>query len=180
MARVQEGDFEAFDELCRRHRDNVVYTISKMMGSSSLSEDLAQQVFLQAFCGRKNYAPTAKFSTWLYAITRNVVWSAKRVYANRRMILDRSCREIQFSGREPASTEPGPSASTVQSETQAVIHNAINRLGRRQRVAIQLVYLEGYCYRTAGERMGLTENSVRQLLHRGRAKLRVILEAEAP
>ena len=47
MARIRDGDMEAFRCLVEAHQARVVGTISKMLGSDAEAEDLAQQVFIR-------------------------------------------------------------------------------------------------------------------------------------
>src|SRR6201999_1121828 len=78
MARVREGDMEAFRLLVEMHQARVIGTISKMLGSDAESEDLAQQVFIRVWKSAPRYQPTAKFTTWLFKITRNLVFNELR------------------------------------------------------------------------------------------------------
>jgi RNA polymerase sigma-70 factor (ECF subfamily) len=64
--------------------------------SSEQAEDLAQEVFLRVYKSRKNYLPTAKFSTWLYRIAHNVASNHLRDNSSR--------REYQLSKSENTST----------------------------------------------------------------------------
>src|SRR5260370_25792710 len=78
MARIREGDMEAFRLLVETHQARVIGTISKMLGSEPESEDLAQQVFIRVWKSASRYQPTAKFTTWLIRITRNLVFNELR------------------------------------------------------------------------------------------------------
>ena len=69
---------EAFRLLVEMHQARVIGTISKMLGSDAESEDLAQQVFIRIWKSAPRYQPTAKFTTWLFRITRNLVFNELR------------------------------------------------------------------------------------------------------
>ena len=64
MARIREGDMEAFRLLVEMHQARVIGTISRR------KSDLAQQVFIRIWKSAPRYKPTAKFTTWLFRITR--------------------------------------------------------------------------------------------------------------
>jgi RNA polymerase sigma-70 factor (ECF subfamily) len=83
MVRVAAGDRRAFDELVRRNYSSTVRIISAMMGSTSQSEDIAQEVFLRTYRSRVRYLPTARFATFLGTIIRNTVLNAKRSQSRR-------------------------------------------------------------------------------------------------
>ena len=178
MLRVREGDRDAFDELVLRHRRRVIGTVSTLMGSRSTVEDLAQQVFLLAYRARKSYEPSAKFSTWLFAITKNVVFNAKRGLKRRRQHLIESSGELPkiLEFRNQVSADSNPFDSLLLNEMRHEVQDALGRLLRQQRRAIELVYFQGHCYRSAAAEMSLSENAVRQHLHRGKAKLRKLLK----
>ncbi|MFT6380884.1 MAG: RNA polymerase sigma-70 factor (ECF subfamily), partial [Akkermansiaceae bacterium] len=84
MARVKRGDEEAFRALVEKHQHAVIGTVAKMTNRSPDSEDIAQQVFLRLWKSAKRYEPTAKFTTFLFTITRNLVFNATRKKSRRK------------------------------------------------------------------------------------------------
>ncbi len=178
MVSVRDGDLAAFDELYQRHRSRVIGLITHLMGSSSDSEDLAQQVFFRVFHGRDSYVPTARFSTWLFTITKNVALNARRGCSRRHEFSIQAGSDLgvaQFFDSK-RSWEQDPQEAAVQAEILHAVSDAIGRLGRLQQQAIRLVYFQGFRYSAAAEQMDLTEDSVRRLLYRGKKKLRLLLQ----
>jgi RNA polymerase sigma-70 factor (ECF subfamily) len=185
MIRVAAGDSRAFDELVRRHFASTVRIISAMMGSSSQSEDLAQDVFLRIYRSRKRYLPTAKFCTWLGTIIRNVVLNAKRTLARRRIQSigwgdDRRCEDRGAGGGEvdPPAATADPAEQFDRREVVQAVSLAIDALPPRQRRAVELVYLRGMTYVAAADEMGTSWKAVKSLLGRGRGALAVSLKDE--
>src|SRR3954466_13294724 len=78
MERIKHGDTEALRELVEAHQYRVVGAISKMLGGDLDAEDLAQQAFIRVWKSAPRYEPTAKFTTWLYKIVRNLVLNELR------------------------------------------------------------------------------------------------------
>jgi len=72
MQRVAKGDMEALQSLIEAHQARVVGTVVKMLGDDLDAEDIAQQVFIRVWKSAGRYQPTAKFTTWLFKITRNL------------------------------------------------------------------------------------------------------------
>ena len=72
------GDRNAFDELYRRHANNVHRRLSRLVGANSEVEDLVQQVFLETFRSLPRFRGEAAFKTWLYRIAINVALGALR------------------------------------------------------------------------------------------------------
>ena len=72
MRRVQRGDREAFTELVERYRQPIYNFILRTVRDEAEAEDLAQNTFVQIWKSARRYRVTAKFSTWLYTIARNL------------------------------------------------------------------------------------------------------------
>jgi RNA polymerase sigma-70 factor (ECF subfamily) len=180
MARVADGDDELFGELVRRNESRVRGLILRMRGPGAEVEDLTQQVFLQAYRARESYSPSAKFTTWLFVITRNVVLNARRAAIRRRETELLSPHSIE-DGRRNAGTLSAwysPVQRLMREETRQVVVGAIEKLPERQRQAIELVGLGGCRYKAAAERMQVTEKAVKSLVHRAKVNLRSMLEPE--
>ena len=72
MLRVKRGDRAAFAELVDKYKQPVLNFIYRSLRDETEAEDLAQKVFLQVYKSRSRYRQTAKFSTWLFTIARNL------------------------------------------------------------------------------------------------------------
>jgi hypothetical protein len=76
--RVTFGD-NLLNELFRRHRTRVTSWCFRLTGNRGRARDLAQEVFFIAYLHRHSFRDDSKFSTWLYAITRNHCLSSLEV-----------------------------------------------------------------------------------------------------
>jgi RNA polymerase sigma-70 factor (ECF subfamily) len=165
MARIRDGDMEAFRLLVEAQQTRVVGTITKMLGSDAEAEDLAQQVFIRIWKSAPRYKPTAKFTTWLFRITRNLVFNElrrKRHFVNR---VEEIPEPVERSEKEPDQV-------LLDSELQAAIQDAINKLPETQRLAIVLRRYEEMPYEEIAKVMGTTVPAVKSILFRARAELR--------
>lgn len=72
MARYQKGEVEAFAELVSRHEKRLWNFVRRFVADSATAEDLLQEVFLRVVRGAAEWQPSAKFSTWLFTIARNL------------------------------------------------------------------------------------------------------------
>ncbi|MEM1068980.1 MAG: RNA polymerase sigma factor [Planctomycetota bacterium] len=181
MIRVASGDREAFNELVSRHFPSTVRIISAMMGNSANAEDLAQDVFVRVYRSRQRYVPTARFTTWLGTITRNVVLNAKRSLSRQRVYATQFSDDHE-SASEQVATVPSPSFEVDYAEilrrreTVAAVQEAVDQLPSRQRQAMELVHFQGMPYIVAAEEMETTRKAIKSLLGRGRVSLKQILE----
>lgn len=180
MTRVASGDLRAYDELVQRNFQSTVRIISSMMGSTSQSEDLAQDVFLRIFRSRSRYVPTAKFSTFLGTVIRNVVLNAKRSLSRSRVsctqfVDDRSRGEYEASTTVAPVVEVDFADAIDRQVTVDKVRVAVDALPPRQKRAIELVYFRGMTYAGAAEEMETSWKAVKSLLGRGRGSLAVSL-----
>ena len=112
MMRVREGDEKAFARLVELHQRAVIGTVTRMLGSVEDGHDVAQMVFIRVWKSAPRYEPTAKFTTWLYTIMRNLVFNEMRRRGRKKEVsLDEPVFEDQQ--RElPHPTSPGADVIT--------------------------------------------------------------------
>src|SRR5216117_2598570 len=72
MLRVKQGDRHAFEELVEKYKQPVMNLVYRTLRDATEAEDLAQHVFLQVYKSAHRYEISAKFSTWLFTIARNL------------------------------------------------------------------------------------------------------------
>ena len=156
---------DAFRLLVETHQARVIGTISKMLGSDAESEDLAQQVFIRIWKSAPRYRPTAKFTTWLFRITRNLVFNELR---RKRHFVDQTEEISEATER----AEKEPDQVLLEEELQLAVQDAINRLPESQRMAIILRRYEEMPYEEIAKVMGTTVPAVKSILFRARAELR--------
>src|SRR6185295_2364844 len=72
MLLVKRGDMDAFARLVDKYRQPVTNLVARMLNDVTEAEDLAQNVFLQVYKSAHRYEVSAKFSTWLFTIARNL------------------------------------------------------------------------------------------------------------
>src|SRR5437867_7356421 len=72
MLLVKQGDTAAFAELVHKYKQPVLNLVYRTLRDATEAEDLAQNVFLQVYKSADRYKVSAKFSTWLFTIARNM------------------------------------------------------------------------------------------------------------
>src|SRR3979411_2205802 len=96
MLDVKAGDEQSFELLLRKYRTPLVNFLYRMVRDSTVAEDLAQEVFLRVFRARKEYAPSAKFTTWMFRIATNLALNSVR---------DNRYRRMEISLDQPVTTD---------------------------------------------------------------------------
>jgi len=175
MQLIKGGDTEALRALIETHQRRIIGTVAKMLGDDSDAEDIAQQVFIRLWKSAGRYEPTAKFTTWLFKITRNLVFNELR----RRKRHPATSLDRPLDPNEPARTlqtaDPNvkaPDTALLDDEMQAAIQRAIDELPETQRMAIVLRRYEDVSYEEIGEILDLSVPAVKSVLFRARTELR--------
>ncbi len=175
MARVARGDEEAFARLVEKHQHAVLGTVAKMTNQSSESEDIAQQVFIRLWKSAKRYQPTAKFTTYLFTITRNLVFNATRKKSRRKEHSLDEQEDDWHKTVEDQNHSARPDQSLVDAELQQVVDQAIASLPEKQRLAVILRRYEGMPYEEISAILDLSVSAVKSQLFRARTTLREAL-----
>ena len=171
MRQVAAGDMEAFQSLIEAHQTRVVGTVAKMLGDDVDSEDIAQQVFIRVWKSAARYQPTAKFTTWIFKITRNLVFNELR-RRKRHPVTPLQLEEDEHFFQPADNAAMSPDASLLDAELNDALQIAIDALPETQRMAIILRRYEEMPYDELGEVLGLSVPAVKSVLFRARAELR--------
>jgi RNA polymerase sigma-70 factor, ECF subfamily len=175
MGRIREGDFAAFEQLIEIHQRSVIGTVAKMLGNPSEAEDIAQQVFLRVWKSAGRYEPQAKFTTWLFTITRNLVFNEVRRRQRKPTV---SVQEREETTHRVVEDVQGssPDEDLLRSEMEAAIDRAIEALPEKQRLAVVLRRYEEMPYEEIGVVLSMSVPAVKSLLFRARAQLKESLQ----
>lgn len=181
MLQVRDGNAAAFETLVEKHQKRLVMVLEHLVSDRTQAEDLAQDVFLRVYRARDRYVPTAKFSTWLYTITHNVASNSIRKSSRRKEVNLVSSpsgsvpvRPLDTMAKDKSNLMPTRLAD--QKEMANVIHEAIQSLGPRQRMAMLLSKYEAMSYIEIADAMELSTQAVKSLLSRARGNLKETLE----
>ena len=176
MTLAKEGNLQAFEQLVLRHQQPVIGTIAKMLNNHSDSEDIAQQVFIRLWKSAANYTPKAKFTTFLYTITRNLVFNESRRLSKKKNIsIEEKSEDSHFDISD--SSEYQPDKTTLQNELQNAVDKAISELPETQRLAIVLRKYEQLSYEEIADVLELSVSAVKSQLFRARAALKLSLDS---
>jgi RNA polymerase sigma-70 factor (ECF subfamily) len=175
MLRVSQGDTAAFTELVEKYKQPVMNLAYRTLRDATEAEDLAQNVFVQVFKSAARYKSTAKFSTWLFTIARNLCLNEiRRRSRHPAESLDAPHPEQedqplhQFEDKKTFS----PPESMLQGELAENIERALADLPENQRSAILLCRQDELSYQEIAEVLGCSVSATKSLIHRGRETLK--------
>jgi len=135
IAAFRAGRAQAFDVIVARHQRHVYQLCYRFVGNHEDAADLAQEVFIRAFKGLRNFKGESAIGTWLYRVGVNACLNRVAVKRPESEPLD----EIQHVDRRADD----PLEALVRDERAAVVRRAIDRLPPKQRATLLLrVYQE--------------------------------------
>ena len=176
VRRVQAGDKSAFDVLVLKYQQKVINLVTRYVHDPHIAMDVAQESFIKAYRGLKNFRGDSAFYTWLYRISIN---TAKNylVSKNRRMPDDDiDAQEAeQYEGGDKLREISTPERQALTNEIQATVHRAIETLPDDLRIAITLRELEGLSYEEISETMDCPIGTVRSRIFRARESIELEL-----
>ncbi len=145
-----------------KEHQNIIYKLVHLYANSEEDKkDLYQEIVLQAWKTYSAFRGEAKFSTWLYRLCLNTIFTFQRK-TNRIEYTDTLKYEQQYS-------------STSTSDEAERLYKAIRTLPETERAVISL-HLDGYDNKEVSELIGITSNLVGVKLHRIKQHLATLLK----
>ncbi|MCL4523595.1 MAG: RNA polymerase sigma factor [Acidobacteria bacterium] len=179
MLGVKAGDDASFELLLEKYRTPLVHFLFRMVRDAATAEDLAQEVFLRVYRARKKYAPSAKFTTWLFRIATNLALNAIRDSRNEKMgvSIDEGANggDAEQPRMDVADKRPGMVERMMERDRAAVIKRAIQALPEKQRAAVLLHKYHDLDYDEIASILHCSESALKSLLFRAYETLRVEL-----
>ena len=176
MLDVKAGDEESFELLLAKYRTPLINFLCRMVREQAAAEDLAQEVFLRVYRARKEYSPSAKFTTWLFRIATNLALNAIRDGRHRQMQVSIDTpRDEDEPVMEIAAREARADERLMEEERNRMIRAAILALPEKQRAAVILHKYQEMEYAEIGKILGCSESALKSLLFRAYETLRVQL-----
>jgi RNA polymerase sigma-70 factor, ECF subfamily len=175
MLRVKQGDAAAFAELVDRYKQPVMNLVYRMLRDATEAEDLAQAVFIQVYKSAHRYRSSAKFTTWLFTIARNLCLNELRRRARHPVeSLDAPRFDREDSVRYQCEDLKivAPPESLLQGELEEKVQRAVAALPENQRLAILLCRQEELSYEDIAQVLGCSVSATKSLIHRGRETLK--------
>src|SRR5436853_1020659 len=162
-----------FEEIYRKYYRRVFSLCIRMTGNITEAEDLTQEVFIQLHRKLSSFRGEAAFTTWLHRLTVNQVL----MHFRRRSVRSELTTD---DGEMPDSIDP----DTLNPEAMPIIdrigiEDAIAQLPPGYRTVFVLHDVEGYEHEEIARMLGCSAGTSKSQLHKGRLKLRRLLQQRA-
>src|SRR5438067_4332046 len=142
VEKAQDGDVHAFETLLAEHLPRVRRFARGFATSDSDADDLAQEALLKVYKSLRLFRYQSAFSTWLYAIVRNVFIDVSRSRQQRERGRE---DELKPHHREIASGEQADERMSREQERRR-LWDALRQVATEFRTAVVLFDIEGRTY----------------------------------
>ncbi len=182
MLAFRDGEARAFEVLVVRHRRGLFNFLLRSVRDRHRAEELLQEVFLRVVRSKARYQQTAKFSTWVYTIARNLCVDESRRAKFRRTIPLEAKRGGDGGSNDGVSILDRTSARQPDTDQEAEgpriqerLATAIQNLPEDQREVFLMRQLGGLSFKEIAEAVDAPENTVKSRMRYALEKIRTEL-----
>jgi RNA polymerase sigma-70 factor (ECF subfamily) len=172
VAACLAGRRDAFDGIVTRHQRTVYQLCYRFVGRHEDAADLAQEVFLRAYRGLKNFKGDSSLRTWLYRIGINVCLNRVSSRAPVSEPLD-DYRQLRDPGIDPAT-------ALLRAERSERVRAAVAKLPPKQRATLVLRIYQDLSHQEIASVLGGSVGAVKANFFHALQNLKKILRGEAP
>lgn len=181
MDAFRMGDAPAFEILVARHSRGIYNYLLRSVHNVARAEELLQEVLVRVIRSKDRYKRSAKFTTWVYTIARNLsVDESRRARFREHESLDAPRRgRPAEEGRTMLASMPADQVPTDEGADAPRLRErlaiAIDELPDDQREVFLMRQIAGLSFREIGEAVGAPENTVKSRMRYALEKLRTDL-----
>ncbi len=169
VRRVQAGEKAAFDLLVKKYQQKVMNLVSRYIKDNAEVMDIAQEAFIKAYRALPNFRGESAFYTWLYRIAINTAKNFLVAKGRRPPGTDVEASEAEaYSNVDALKEHASPERMVLSHELKQILFDAIEKLPKDLKKAIELRELEGLTYEQIAEEMDCPVGTVRSRIFRAR------------
>ena len=172
MLAYAAGDAAAFDALYARHKGGVYRYLLRQCRQSGVADELFQDVWMNLIRVRSSYAPTAKFTTWLYRLAHNRLIDHYRASGHLTLVSADDEAHEETVAALPGARSDQPQVRAENRELGERLRAAVGALPPVQREAFLLQQEGGLSLAEIADLTGVGIETVKSRLRYGLAKLR--------
>jgi len=153
VARAQQGDLPAFEELVRKYQREIYNLAYRLVQDPEEAKDMAQQTFMQAYIHIREFRGQSQFRTWLFRIGINQCYN---FFKSKKKFGDPvDSQELNIVD------EDNPQEGLIAREDRTRLYAALERLPVKQRAVLTLKIEQGLSYKEISEQLGGTAGAAR-------------------
>ena len=177
IRRIIDGDVNSFEYLLKKYQDHVLRIVTKHIPHNEV-EETAHNVFVRAYQALPGFKEQGSFKQWLSAITVRTCYDFwRKQYRSRELPMSDLSERHRDWLEKTLSSESDLSFSEESRAKEAgeLLDWALSKLSAKDRMVLELVYLEGLSVKEAADLLALSVSNVKVRSFRSRKKLEKIL-----
>ena len=176
VARAKEGDTQAFDVLVRKYQYKVLNLVGRYVQGDE-AQDVAQEAFIRAYRGLKNFRGDSAFYTWLYRVAvnsaKNYLMSSGKRKSKQQVDID----DAEYFDEATLLREQHTPEHMLQTdELEVKVFEAISSLPEDLKIALTLREMDGMSYEDIADTVGCPIGTVRSRIFRAREALDKVIK----
>lgn len=178
IRRIINGDVNSFEHLLKKYEEHVLRIVTKHIPYSEV-EEMAQEVFVKAYQALPGFKQMGSFRQWLSAIAVRTCYDFwRKRYRSSEIAMSDLADTHQAWLEKALSEQSGKSFHEKGREEEAreLLDWALSKLSAKDRMLIELVYLEGLSVKEAARLLGWSVANVKVRSFRSRKKLEKLLK----
>ncbi len=173
IRRILSGDDAAFNALVRKHQKGIHALAWRKVGDFHVAEEITQDTFLQVYKNLAQLRNPKQFSGWMYVIANRLClkWLEKNIKNKSVMqsLEDTPVEEIEESSYTHYVSEQRLTESTEH--RHELVKKLLAKLPESERTVVTLHYLGEMTAKEIGKLLGVSVNTIKSRLRRGRERL---------
>lgn len=170
LAEHLAGAPKSFEQLVRRHTQELYQFLARFVGSSAVAEDIVQDAFVQVHLSAGSFDFQRRFKPWLFTIAANKARDHLRSRSRRPEVpLDAHVSSEEGVGQRflelLGGEETDPADMAEKNEVERRVRQTVEELPEPFREVILLAYFQGFPYRDIAEMLAIPLGTVKSRLH---------------
>lgn len=167
----EAGDSAIIGVLFERYTHLVLGVCMKYVKDEAKAEDLVMEIFEKLLTDLKSHS-IGNFKGWLYVLTKNHCLMYLRKEQSQMQ------KDAELKKDMALFMESGSNLHLSREETLSALEGCIEKLTEKQRISIELFFLQEKCYEEVSQIAGLTMNEVKSHVQNGKRNLKICMESK--
>ena len=173
IRRILSGNDEAFNVLVRKHQKGIHALAWRKVGDFHIAEEITQDTFFQVYKNLAQLRNPKQFSGWIYVIANRLClkWLEKNIKNKSVMqsFEDTPVEEVEESSYTHHVSEQRQTETTEY--RHELVKKLLVKLPESERTVVTLHYLGEMTAKEIGKYLGVSVNTIKSRLRRGRKRL---------
>jgi RNA polymerase sigma-70 factor (ECF subfamily) len=162
IERIAAKDQSAVTELFERYQVRVFRFIQRLVRNEAVSEELANEVFLEIWRSAGRFSGKSQVATWMLAIARN------KAISHLRRRREESIEDYEHAARKMEDSQDRPDVAAIKGDKATILRQCINRLSAEHREVLDLVYYHEHTTGEVAEIIGIPVSTVKTRMFHAR------------